>query len=156
MDKCSNSHGRTYFPVLCNSADVMPLNHLVFNHSTFQGDYTYHKADMKSQIDFALTDMNGRNFIKKCNIIQQNCFLSDHKPIQLILDVKMVLPAISLYRRALELNFDITIPPMTISRFKAKYDYTKIKAYLENQGGLIVSGIEKFVNNNDIEGALLF
>ena len=68
----------------------------------------------------------------------------------------MVLPAISLYRRALELNFDITIPPMTISRFKAKYDYTKIKAYLENQGGLIVSAIEKFVNNNDIEGALLF
>ena len=60
------------------------------------------------------------------------------------------------YRRALELNFDITIPPMTISPFKAKYDYTKIKAYLENQGGLIVSSIEKFGNNNDIEGALLF
>ena len=77
MDKYSNSHGRTYFPVLCNSADVMPLNHLVFNHSTFQGDYTYHKADMKSQIDFSLTDMNGRNFIKKCNIIQQNCFRLD-------------------------------------------------------------------------------
>ena len=154
MDKYNNSHGRTYFPVLCNSADVIPRNHLVFNHSTFQGDYTYHKGDytyhqgdytynqgdytyhqgdytyhkvdMKGQIDVALTGMNGRNFIKKLNIIQQNWFLSDHKTIQLILGVKMVLPAISLYRRALELNFDITIPPMTISRFKAKYDYTKI------------------------------
>ena len=39
---------------LCSTADIMPLNHLKRDKSCMPGDFTYHKGDRKSQIDFVL------------------------------------------------------------------------------------------------------
>ena len=50
IDENSNHHGRTYGIDLCTSANIFPLNHL--KQKKFSGDFTYLKADKKSQIDF--------------------------------------------------------------------------------------------------------
>ena len=122
VDIISNTHGRSYFPDLCNSANVMPVNHLKYKGSYFAGDFTYQKADMKSQIDFIITDHEGRNLINEFCIIQSNWFLSDHKPIYLKISINMIAPAISLYKRVIELNFDISKPHVVVKRYKGLYN----------------------------------
>ena len=121
----------------------MPVNHLKYKGSYFAGDFTYQKADMKSQIDFIITDHEGRNLINEFCIIQSNWFLSDHKPIYLKISNNMIAPAISLYKRAIELNFDISKPHVVVKRYKGLYNYTKISEDLNSRSVLIGSTVEE-------------
>ena len=108
----------------------MPINHLMYNSKEFPGDFTHIKADMKSQIKFALTDRNGRKLIQEFNIIQENWHLTDHKPIELKLSLNMNIDSSTLYLRDVDLNFDISNIKQKIPRFNKLYDYGKIGSYL--------------------------
>ena len=54
-DSTTNKHGRLFFTDLCRHNKVYPLNHLISSNKTYHGDFTYIKANKKSQIDFILT-----------------------------------------------------------------------------------------------------
>ena len=58
VDVNINGHGRGLFSDMCKTAHIMPINHLKYKRKEFPGDFTYHKGDSKSQIDFALTDVS--------------------------------------------------------------------------------------------------
>ena len=82
IDISSNTHGLTYGTDLCNSANIFPLNHLIHRHFEFQGDFTYFKANKKSQIDMVYTNTQGLDFIKGFNICNENWHFSDHRPVE--------------------------------------------------------------------------
>ena len=154
VDKNLNSHGKFYFQDLCTTANVMPLNHLRYKKLKFDGDFTYQKANKKSQIDYVLTDSEGRKLVSKFSIIQNDWFISDHKPVTVVLSLDSVTPASMLYKRAVELNFDITKPVVKVSRFKGTYDYDKVKEKLVAGRIEIITTINDLVEKQDIESAL--
>ena len=154
VDTITNSHGRIYFPALCDTAKIMPINHLNYKRRKFMGDYTYQKQDRKSQIDFVLTDKTGRDFINDFCIIQNDWFLSDHKPLCLKLSLPLLIPAISLYKRSIDLNFEISKQSPSIIRFKGIYNYNKIRRNLESQRSSLTPLIDGFIFDNNIESAL--
>ena len=63
VDTTSNYHGRTYGVDMCKTADIFPVNHLQYKNQKFPGDFTYHKGDKKSQIDFVFTNLEGLKYI---------------------------------------------------------------------------------------------
>ena len=48
VDSIDNYNGRNYGIDLCNTGNVFPLNHLRYKNRTFDGNYTYYKADKHS------------------------------------------------------------------------------------------------------------
>ena len=72
VDKNCNSHGKKFFKDLCSTADVMPLNNMKNKKACMPGDFTYHKGDLKSQIDFILCDRDGLDFVDSFCVIQNN------------------------------------------------------------------------------------
>ena len=80
-DSSSNHHGRTYGVDMCNSCGVFPMNHLRMNNKDFPGDFTYQKAEKRSQIDFIYTDRIGVKTVIDFKIMNENWHLSDHKPV---------------------------------------------------------------------------
>ena len=156
VDKNNNSHGRTFFKDFCTTADVMPLNHLNYKNRKFIGDFTYEKAGKNSQIDYVLTDKEGRNLVTQFFVVQNNWFLSDHKPVFISLSLSFSTPASILYKRALELNYDIANPTIKVHRFKGAYDYGKIKDSLVGNHDEIVVTINEFIEQNDVNAALCY
>ena len=47
IDKTSNNHGTTYFPDMCKTGDIFPLNQLKYNNKHYTGNFTYHKTGKK-------------------------------------------------------------------------------------------------------------
>ena len=132
----------------------MPLNHMKNKKACMPGDFTYHKGDLKSQIDFILCDRDGLDFVDSFCVIQNNWHLSDHKPVEATLSISVDIPAKSIYRRSTELNFEVAKRSPTVKRFKGDYDYLKINEYITSQKDYILSTLEDDMNNNDIENAL--
>ena len=64
VDTRDNLHGRTYGIDLCVTGDIFPVNHLIRRNKAFTGDYTYHKGEKRSQIDFVYTCSDGIKLIK--------------------------------------------------------------------------------------------
>ena len=154
VDKNCNSHGMSFFKDLCSTVNVMPLNHMKFNDEYMQGDFTYHKGDLKSQIDYVLRDRDGLDFVDSFSVIQNNWHLSDHKPVEVILSIYMDISAEIIYRRSRELNFDVANRIPIVTRFKGDYDYPKINDYITSQRDDIIDILEDDMNNNDVENAL--
>ena len=134
----------------------MPLNHLKYKNKKFIGDYTYEKAGKKSQIDYVLTDKEGRNLVSEFFIIQNDWFLSDHKPVRVSLSLDVTTPASMLFKRSLDLNYDIANPPLNVPRFKGLYDYDKIREYLLADHDEIVDIINEKIQQNDVDAALCY
>ena len=118
------------------------------------GDFTYQKGDLKSQIDFVLIDAEGKKLINKFCVMQEDWVISDHKHIFLDLSITLNLPAISLYKRSLELNFDYMKPSNVVNRFKGQYDYSLINDYLLSHRDTVVATINDCIYRNDVDGAV--
>ena len=127
----------------------------MYNSKEFPGDFTYIKADMKSQIDFALIDRIGRKLIQEFNIIQENWHLTDHKPIELQLSLNLNIDSSTLYLRAVDLNFDITNIKQNIARFNKLYDYGKTESYLIANRESIDKSIANYLSVTDVENAII-
>ena len=155
VDVNMNGHGRGLFSDMCKTAHIMPINHLRYKRKEFAGDFTYHKGDSKSQIDFALTDASGRKCIQEFEIIQDNWHLADHKPITLKLSLPIYIDSVTLYRRAVELNHDIEHTAKQIPRHNKVYNYCIIENFLLAHYDEINGSISRHLENNDIENALI-
>ena len=73
----TNLYGRTYFKDLCRINKILPINHLTYKNKIFAGDFTYIKSEKKSQIDFCLTNEEGREYIADFNVLTYSWHLSD-------------------------------------------------------------------------------
>ena len=87
MDATSNKHGQTYGKDLCKLNEIFALNHLTNRGKVFDGDFTYHKGDKKTQIDYVYTNKGGLNYITDFTIRKDDWHLSDNKPISIDLIV---------------------------------------------------------------------
>ena len=106
VDTTSNFHGRIYGVNLCKTTDIFPVNHLHYKTQRFPGDFTYHKGNKKSQIDFVFTNTEGLNYITNLTLPAENWLLSDHRPTLLEVDVPDIILLSMLLVRAKELNYE--------------------------------------------------
>ena len=106
VDMVSSMHGRTYGKDICQVGDVFPLNHLIHGRKAFPGDFTYIKANTKSQIDFVYTNKDGLKNVKELYIHNDKCHFSDHKPIEIELLTPISINVSNLLIRANELNYE--------------------------------------------------
>ena len=62
-DKTTNKHGRTHFRDLCSTGNVKPVNGMKYHGMVCDNDFTFIRSNGKSQIDYCLTNSNGRTKI---------------------------------------------------------------------------------------------
>ena len=151
IDITSNHHGRTYGIDLCNSTNLIPINHLKYGNTYFQGDFTYHKGDKRSQIDFAFTNNTGLKLIKDFSIIADNWHLSDHRPLLLEINVQTTINCSFLLKRAIDLNYEYDPYHILPKRYLAQYDNTIFKRILEEKFITAENNIRSNLIQKDIE-----
>ena len=76
-DKQVNSLGR-FVADICNSFKCYALNNLTFKGKIFDGKYTFHKADRKSQNDIVIGNLYSLNMISSFTIHELGFNPSDH------------------------------------------------------------------------------
>ena len=95
----------------------MALNHLRMCGKTYPGDFTYYKAEKKSQLDFVFTDRVGMKYVKDYTICNENWHLSDHRPLCLEIRATEAISCNAVLRRAKDLNYEFDphhVKPETI------------------------------------------
>ena len=103
VDDTMNSHGRQLAGI-CELHNILPLNHCKYYDKTWDGKFTYHKAGKSSQIDFVLTNNQGRKQVLDFIINDTSWHLSDHLPLALHLSLPLQISMDMLLARAMELN----------------------------------------------------
>ena len=86
VDDFRNING-SYFVSMCESLNILPLNHCIYYDKFFDGDFTYHKFGKRSQIDFILTNNKGRKLVNIFDIVKIGWHASDHLPLDLQLEI---------------------------------------------------------------------
>ena len=86
VDTISNSHGKKIAD-LCEFYKLLPLNHCIYYSKNFRGNFTYHKAGNKSQIDFLFTNCKRRKYVKDFKILEKGWHMSDHLPLDLTVNL---------------------------------------------------------------------
>ena len=79
-DKQVNSHGK-FVADICSSFKCYALNNLTFKGKIFDGKYTFHKADRKSQNDIVIGNLYSLNMISSFTIHELGYNPSDHFPL---------------------------------------------------------------------------
>ena len=154
VDINTNKHGRSYMTDICKENNVFPINHLKYKNKIMDGDFTYIKNDKKSQIDFAITNTNGRKFIKKFEIINHDWHFSDHRPICLSIDIDCTVSSFSLLSRAKDLNYEYTPDTPTIHRFNKCYNIESIDDYIEHHKDVLIYDIHSALYDNNVNSAI--
>ena len=155
MDNTSNHHGRTYGIDMCNINKIFPLNHLKMHNKTYPGDFTYHKAEKKSQIDYVFTDRIGVKSIKDFSICSENWHLSDHRPICVEIKATEAINSYSLLRRAKDLNYEFDPLHTKPTRYLSNYDAEIFQDYLKENHTRIEKIVLKELEKEDINGAII-
>ena len=101
VDTITNNHGRQLASI-CELHNILPLNHCLYV-TVWEGNFTYHKANTSSQIDFIFTNQHGRKHITDFNIINNSWHMSDHLPLSIYLRLPSQISADILFARSLEL-----------------------------------------------------
>ena len=152
IDKITNKHGPTLLRDLCMTCDVMPINCVKYRNKEIDNNFTYHSGSSKSQIDFALTDDQGRKNICRFKIISHDWHLTDHRPIVLEIDVTPEIDLSFLFKRAHDLNLTNNDNSSKIIQLRGNYDYDLVQNSPENMKPEMEDNILFFIYNNDIEG----
>lgn len=153
-DLSKNSHGRVYFKDLCDSTQLLPVNHLIYKNYNFEGDFTYYKADTKSQIDLLLTGLNGVKLIENFSIINTDWHISDHRPITAVLKMNSVINSSALLKRSRDLNFEDSCPAPLVKRYNKQYNMVVFNQYLVDNAADIETNILYELDNNNVDSAL--
>ena len=103
VDKVLNQHGKALRSI-CELHKILPLNHSKYYDISFDGCFTYFKAEKKSQIDFLLTNNKGRQLIDDFSIKQTGWHASDHLPLEVTVSFKAVMSADIILKRSNELK----------------------------------------------------
>ena len=146
VDTVINHHGRQLASI-CELNKVMPLNHCQYYNTIFDGRYTYYKAGNNSQIDFVLTNKNGRKYVTNFKIIDTMWHLSDHLPLSLHLCLPLELNSDVLLIRAMELCNPYEPARHNIS-YRFNFNIEAATALLEEKTPIILDSFKS--NNPDI------
>ena len=154
IDRNSNNHGKTYFPDICKTGDIFPLNHLKYKKKQYTGAYTYHKTGKNSQIDFVLTNRLGMNYITDFQIPSSNWHLSDHRPVYINMKVSEICSATGLLNRARDLNYEYNPNEFTIKRYTKQYNFGIMQDYFEQNIRNIETDVINSIDASNIESAI--
>ena len=153
-DNVSNHHGRTYGIELCNSCKIFPLNHLRMYNKTHQGDFTYFKAERKSQIDLVFTNRAGIKYVKGYDICNESWHLSDHRPLCLELKAVESISCQSLLRRSKDLNYEFDPLLTKPVRYLSTYDAGRFQDYLKDNFSSIETKVLNEIEKENVNRAI--
>ena len=154
-DTITNLQGLTYGVDMCNSCQVFPVNHLKLPNKTFTGDYTYFKADKRSQIDFLFTDSAGIKHILDLVIPVNDWHLSDHRSLLVELKADESINPSTLLRRAKDLNYIFDPDHVKPKRYLSEYNLDTFENYLRNCNESIDDYVMKMLEEENINGAII-
>ena len=97
-DKSTNKHGRTLIDILQSHTKFFILNGLETIDKSFDSNYTFHRGNVLSQVDIAVT--NSTSNIESSNILKKLVY-SDHCPIEFFCTV-VVKPDLHMMRECAE------------------------------------------------------
>ena len=103
VDKYLNQHGKELIDI-CELLKMLPINHSKYYDTIFAGNFTYFKAEKKSQIDFLITNDNGRRLLTHFEIPSTGWHISDHLPLHANILIKTTISADMLLKRSNELK----------------------------------------------------
>ena len=154
VDINTNSNGLIYGVDMCNSSLIFPINHLKIGNTTFPGDYTYQKAEKKSQIDFVFTDCAGLKCIIDFIIPNENWHLSDHRPVCLEIKANESIDCSLLLRRAKDLNYVFDPNHTKPVRYLANYNHKVFERWLKSDFPAIEKAVMAELGKENLNGAL--
>ena len=128
------------FSDMCVLSQILPLNHCRYYQKCFEGHWTYFKGNKKSQIDFILTDKNGRKYITSFEIVKVGWHISDHLPIDMKIKIAQDINIMEVLIRAKSLmdEFSYSHNSKHIKCFKQKFNETKSSTQLTGYGDSII------------------
>ena len=149
-----NYNGRNYGIDLCNTGNILPLNHLRYKNRTFDGNYTYFKADKRSQIDYAFTNLEGIKHIENFEVITEDWHISDHLPICADIRVPEAIHTSFLLKRARELNYEFDPHKETLTRYLSTYDCNIFEDRLKIIYPALERSCRNEIDNGNIDAVL--
>ena len=155
IDDKTNKHGRTFFKDLCNLCNVLPVNCMSYNSRPIDNDFTFYRGTSKSQINFALTNLQGRGNIERFEIAKHDWHLSDHRMIILELNVDTDTNSTFLLARAMDLNKTNHDMNPTLTQFRSTYDYSIIKNNFIRMKTDCESNIQSHLENMNVNAAVI-
>ena len=153
-DITTNNHGRTLLNDICKRNKIYPINHLKYKGKVFNGDFTYIKNDKKSQIDYVITNNQGRSEVVSFQVIKTNWHISDHRPIALEISFNVDIRCDIILARAQDLNHDNSEDTISIKRFRKEYHLSIMNDYMTENKDQIERDITEAVEQNDIDSAV--
>ena len=125
---------------MCDLLRILPLNHCIYNEKHFDGNFTYFKANIKSQIDFVLTNNLGRSMVKKFEIIQTGWHFSDHVPTNLNISLTWNIALNSVLRRSKGLlHWDPSTTAKSLKTFKYQFHLENAQTMLRQKSDIIIN-----------------
>ena len=153
-DRNTNKHGKTFFRDICCAGNVKPINGMKYYGKTFDNNFTFIRSNGKSQIDFCLTNSEGRRNLKNFNILVNDWHISDHRPISLEVEVDSEIDTGWLLKRSFDLNSTNTDSGDEVLQFRGDFDYDAIQSELLQQNDTIQRNVDMKIQDNDIQGAI--
>ena len=151
IDSVVNKHGKTLFKDMCTAADINPINGVKYKKRRFDNEYTFIRANGKSQIDFVLTDGAGRMKVRKLEMVQDGWHISDHRPVTLEITVDQEVDAQTLLIRAQDINY--CHDDINVTQFRQRYDYGAMSDSFLELHDLIESDVQSCLQAGDINSA---
>ena len=75
---------------------------------------------------YVLTNKEGWYLVNPFSFVQNNCFSYDHKIVSVSLSLNISTQASMLFKRALDMNYNVACPTIKVHGFKGLYDYGMI------------------------------
>ena len=85
-DQIVNSHGLEVIKI-CETFKCLILNNMSTDNKNFDGKFTFHKGDRKSQNDIVLSNFKAIHCIRDFKIHELNWNPSDHCPVSTIMQI---------------------------------------------------------------------
>ena len=105
--------------------------------------------DKKSQVDYGLTNRNGRKCVKSFAVINENWHMSDHKPIALNVEIDTTVTCEAILCRAENLNYDVNTEKSNLIRNNKGYNYDQLEEYIIQSKNKIDTNVtNKLLENN--------
>ena len=90
-DKTLNQNGRRLLEFITEHT-MMPLNDLNTEEHRYEGNFTFHRGEVQSQIDWFLVDESSLNLVIYFNIMNMFENISDHLPVSACINVDLGKP----------------------------------------------------------------
>ena len=140
LDETINSHGQRLANIF-EIMNVLPLNHCKYYNKIWKGNFTYQKGKKRSQIDFVLTNSQGRRLVADFRIDISSWHLSDHLPLCLKLNLPQVLNADMLLVRALELSSSYQ-PLVKMCSYRFKFHTAQAQGMLTERYQMLLDSLD--------------